>query len=1498
LDCSRLHTSPRLGILTNGFSDALVKLPIEHENLYVLTSAAPDQVGWMMPDKGASAFAYCVSAGLAGLANDDGDKKVTLGELAKYVRGEVYGAVRDRHRAAQTPMLLPERAADEAAQLALTWFNPEMTEVPTIVEDSPAVNWDEIDELWGRHYALKQGASNRPKFYRGVDLLSWEAFQQGLLRLEQLNESGAYYRDKAQRLNARLKTLADDLKRGAAEPPLPPALALARVDVEKNVEQQVKALINPGPKEPADLEVLPKIPYAKRSRAAWNRWLEWSKAPPTIQTTARDDFRRTLDDVLGAGGAPGGGGTGVQNLDPVEIRFLRLLSPLKPRAFAPAELFAGEAAALRSAIVSRDLAERAAWANDDPRVHYAVMHLVTGGDRARRQMEDMLFIEPSALSATGQPWPNAETLYKDALAFATELSTALDARDRAWQELPYYAQWLALSRETDANPSDVDSRLAKCKVLFDENRKLATAIDAVMQKCLARGGASSESLDGRLNEELGAPRKELREATVAVQNHLGELDRFRLEAIRDALVSGADEVLNLRRIRDLLSTPLVTASPPGEGNRRELRDTLLRSRRNVDALAERKSSKREDDKPPPTSVALKDHPLVALFPDEAATLASGGERLPGKLRESLQKKFGSFRSLLPEARDAANDSKAAVQRDARMMLAKAESDMRELAALWTLNPVYRESERRLHDPPILASINQFDRHHAILWQASRALDDFWGSEGGPSGQQYFAALAELALQVARGLEPGERGAEYQRIRDLRAERARAAEKWAQLTVPPVKLPAQRDASRAVETQPVIEPDLKTPLGQAAIVASQPNANAWQRRMPAPLDKKVGQLTILLPENPGDLLLSPWPVALFYRGHVFPTELRITRDEPGQVFQLVRETPAAPSIIVRGEKGDPGGVTFIFDCSGSMGTPVPEQNNIIPMPIARPALRDVLGELAADGRYRVSLWFYGHRVSWHLAANRPMTICEFLGDRSRDAILGQVKRVAPDWCNREQLRLSEDAQLVWPAKLRGDPPQRLPDPPTVLMPQQLGGIVDLVNTVQPFGVTPLYYSMVQALEKDPNLQVAGATRRLIVLTDGKNNVDDSRSRQTPTDDWKAKGYNDAQSVVRAMRDKAGGIDLAVIGFGQEVQAKGNKGGNAAPTAWPDQTSRVGSYYAVRDIQRLKEVIRTALGLKKYRVTQGDEVDEERPVNQEVVLDGHRGRLGYMVEVAGIRKHELVLEGGEAIELEIAGGQSANPRLVHARYTDQQQRNATASILSDGAARAPSPEKRYVGFQRTLREPGVVVFPISIQNDDEELFSERPAEAWVEITPVVPGAPDAKRPLLFYDLKFDDGRPVPVLLCRAINWPADATRARINLFFKLRPTETTRRLQVREVDRTLPSSELDVHAARGKVQFSVEVSQAQQYDGSRVTVTEYCDSEADLRQAKVQMDPPADIVARRTFHSPDQHRVEHEFIYKGKRTEEVRSHRVVVTSRKELEDRAFHLVTPVEVTVDSL
>jgi hypothetical protein len=125
---------------------------------------------------------------------------------------------------------------------------------------------------------------------------------------------------------------------------------------------------------------------------------------------------------------------------------------------------------------------------------------------------------------------------------------------------------------------------------------------------------------------------------------------------------------------------------------------------------------------------------------------------------------------------------------------------------------------------------------------------------------------------------------------------------------------------------------------------------------------------------------------------------------------------------------------------------------------------------------------------------------------------------------------------------------------------------------------------------------------------------------------------------------------------------------------------------------------------------------------------------------------------------------------------------------------------------VREPGpkkIVKFPISLQRDTSSYhFTPRPAETWLEITPLSEdgsGQTKPQEPYVFYDTNFEPDEPVPVVVCPAVEW-GDWPKAQIKFWCKGRVTEPVLRIGLRELKYRTPQPVPDVSGVQIRVEHS--------------------------------------------------------------------------------------------------
>jgi hypothetical protein len=178
LDCNRMDANWRIGMLYNSFADGLESALRTSgvQGLAILNSTSSgEELAWASPERlRSSVFGYFVRAGLQGAADNkdvseagNGDRQVSLQELAKFVRGgaEQWALLNRCDR--QRPKLVPEDA-----DFPLVHVPPGETatlpELHPMEEDRDRQN--AISALWAEHARLRGQQAWR------LDPLRWDAF--------------------------------------------------------------------------------------------------------------------------------------------------------------------------------------------------------------------------------------------------------------------------------------------------------------------------------------------------------------------------------------------------------------------------------------------------------------------------------------------------------------------------------------------------------------------------------------------------------------------------------------------------------------------------------------------------------------------------------------------------------------------------------------------------------------------------------------------------------------------------------------------------------------------------------------------------------------------------------------------------------------------------------------------------------------------------------------------------------------------------------------------------------------------------------------------------------------------------------------------------------------------------------------------------------------------------------------------------------------------------
>ena len=1403
LDCGRIPSQWRLGILHNGFADKLAQAveEIKDPNLAVLSAAGPGQTSYAAPELGKTVFAHFLVDGLEGAADDSGDGIIMLQELQNYLTASVSRWSTNNRADRQQTLLFPESAN---FPVAFSGTKGSATPAPLVVPDSQR---EGLAKLWKQHEKLRQGKA----FQRNP--VGWADLESQLVRLEELSLAGNAYTAEFDRVKGEVDGLLREfssavtadavalslplLESWTGAPAVPPATAAK--PFSKWRDDRAKA-------KPGEVVPPPKLPYPAAGAAA----VQW------LAKTDNHAQQKDVTDALQLVAAASGRGPA----DVVEVHFLRMLD---------AYLDGPEAAKrFATAIRVRDLAERAA-APTDERTQYWVQSLVDAADVRRRGAEDDLFVgDPTSLGEADSAWqqllsPGDESPYAAALSTSRQVAEAYQLRDEAWSRIPALAQWL-VEMHRDRPSSELDAALM---TLIGSTHELGAALD---------GGAVA-----------GAWTPPQQASMDAVKKALGQLDKAHADRCDYLLTEAGDDQETLLGIIRVLQVPLLS----GE-KRSHLADKMLKimfAQRAAGSARPAAAGNGDGAKPaadlPEDSAWLakltqREHPALAILDRSHLKLRDGQlrpvqrfqgvaakDKSPAELRvaqvNSLAAQGGELRALLADVRPAANtlfdESNRLLEAPrpeppAVTRLGFSQADRMVRAAAGIL--VKRTWENSAEDPA--RRLQRADWHFAMLWQCARALDDFWGPSPGTKDADYFAVAANAALNSARGLCRNAASFQYRQadLRQLLERRKTAASAGPKPNASDLLLAEDEPNVPHSLTLPAVA-DL--PAGEAAAFLKLPGARGALlerldgqrqpiRRSGMPVDaaaegKSLDYFVRNEPRLEESLYLE---AAALYRGHVLSSPFAVGKQSRGDEVAYQRPIYKKPTIRVQGAANQTSSVMFIFDCSGSMGNEVDFENSkVAQLNVARRTFNKVLANLP-DENYRIGLMIYGHTSGWRRTAG------------------GKFEPVDPRG-KIPQLHPSADVETVF----------RL----TPLTDSLREDIRDKLNLLKPHGETPLYYALALAFAEFGD---DSKSKHIIVITDGIN-------EQSPDGPEKAFTTSDqVEKLIKAHPD----VTVDIVAFNMEKERKDHPSEVQQLETIAKLAKR--KLHDARNPSLLLKALEESLRRVQYSVgRQGAGASANRlELGRTWTFEEWDGKPGaFSVKSHGLEREasaEVVLEGGEAIQLEY---DSIENRLKHSRYEAPKRFERRENIQDP----AKADRRFYVSTHMPARAGRSATFFVSVQNADASKFSPRPKHIWAEITPVYTRPPEKVPMFHFYDLDFEPDRPVPVLQFRVPVWPAEARQAKVQLWFKVDDDAPPNwSSPIDKVDQKtfsvsgIAGLELEVQTQRG-----TDVS-----DPFVVNVTESDQAPLEMFGTRLEMTPPPDRIVHRYI--TEAKRVRHIFIYK--------------------------------------
>jgi len=969
----------------------------------------------------------------------------------------------------------------------------------------------------------------------------------------------------------------------------------------------------------------------------------------------------------------------------VEVNFLRLL-----QQYRIAERFP-QPDVLPTAITGRRWAERAA-APCDERLLADARTTVDEVDASRRTLEDQLF---AGLPFSGRDWESVRQRYQVQFDVANSAASDLHWRDQVLAELPWLGQWLTrLSLQTNAEETEqLDGQIAD---------NLRTLIRAVCRT------TADQFLQQTATPDLREDYRTLRSRVDDEYVRLLSLKQADGQAVRDALWlldlpllphqisvgdvrSPVDARLALHTLVSQWSSQLAagsgaaTSEPPPDDTDAE---------RGARFLARIESSWRY-------------HPAIEMFADTeqaegAAELSNVTMRLvarESKLRQTLATLSDQLKAIRDESLSVNDHAQS------RRAWSEAERLSRALAAL-TAAPLEV-------DAPL--ELRRLDLKQLLMWQSQRALNDFYGSADSRQ-TPFFAQAARDCLAAARQLESKctatrQHLAELENLLEQRRSLAAAGpstkllmSRVSDVVIIDEHIPASTTVS-LVPADGATSVDL--PPGLAALyVDAVPLEPGPLPTVSVPLDEPaqhaVPVLESLIQALPSDTA-GAHAAILAFRGHQFSSPFEIAHLD-GPISRYVPTGSESADILVIGPQQRPPDVLFVLDCSASMQQPLAlEGGDVRRFDAAVLALRPMLEELAREGNIRIGVELYGHRARWDH---------EHVGDVLRQT--GYGRPISPN-----QMPF-DDVEVVLPIG-RFDP--------TIA-----GQLFSTLKTVAPWGESPLYLALTEAIRQFPPSDKA--QQSIILITDGLNS-------QFNAPREKRKYLPDVLQALGARR-----IPIHIIGFG----INDNEAQEAQQAYQQLADSSQGSYAPVEEATELVEYVRGLITRETYTVQDGGRFLASTGVGSLQRVNEVSRRVQPMTVSAGNAAIDVMVEGGESLRLQLSAD---GAQLLVAPYLAGSPRFYPLTGNAGEQWMRPN-----LGIHQPLRRQNEVEFEFSIQ-DPAGRFVPRPRTVWIEATPVLADGTRSQS-YTFYDRNFESDVGVPALRWRAAEWPSEAVRAEVQFF----------------------------------------------------------------------------------------------------------------------------------------
>jgi len=1224
----------------------------------------------------------------------------------------------------------------------------------------------------------------------------------------------------------------------------------------------------------------------------------------------RQDLQRAVD-YISAAEPPRG-----SSPETIEAHFTRML--LSHLDWAHPAMRSSLPADLQEAIGARRTAELAATPGDE-RLWRGLVPQLHQADQLRRLNEDGLFAD---LGESAQGDRGFVQQYERLKADADQAAEALAGCDRILDRSPYLLQWYYLHLHNQFAAGSQGSASVDAESLPDALENLRRGVQEAWKT--GRWPAENTSLESlnQLAADIDSIYGEVSRDPLGPAKHDANRAKLQMQISRFPLLRGYQQVSLLGKYRDFIADSS-RGGPAFGGNVSPSKTKDERSSKDDGKTPEQSHLEREDrfldylarsDLHPAARYLMPslEAMLGATADVESLRRSSVGtdeadvqaEQRRNRLR-ALAQQGGRLRAGLRESgaalTDRINDFNSAwldekVTDQVRQPLAQAAFWSRRLAAVSPLRSLDADDEPAHR-------LAEFDRSHILASHAHRALDDFWA--GAPQrarrGQPYFAETAETFIAAAQrinhgGLSRSWDGDRYVDLNALLRERVDAAETWITLVADDIQEDPSGDLSRSQHSV-LVEASSGLPEGKAAMWigldrSSDPDGAAVlqlhladekivrRRSFAMPGDSTARTLTNAISPDSYERLTesesmklrltsSPLRATALYRGHRKSARVGVQRAKPVRFDRVEYTMPKTipPQITVSAEKMPAPRVMFIFDCSYSMRELISaEGRQVRRIDQAAKTLLQVLNELD-NGSVQVGLRLFAHRMAWR---NDPLRV-QWSG-------VGQQKKDLKPGTDVEPVEMGRETFVPLDDSVR----QR---------------ISSALQNVQPWGETPLYYSLTRSLEEDFGKYTVGdPPQQIVVITDGHNEVFNRVVRSVALGDGLEKyelteaELKEHTDVIKMLADRRVRIDIVGVDMEKVEQEHRLEVGQLRSIA--EHTDSGGRYVNASNAAELLDVLRELIRTPNVRLQHaGEDVDETPGSEQEEAKREKTWRLEYSptprryqlrVENAVASPAHVELEGSEHLQLDLVADDEAGTRFrfQHRRFSDPYMRqnfdNVPGGLGDPREYRVTAYQPQKVGTGR--------VFRFSIQNQQWRQFTPRPQEVWAEITPIFPpGDPQYVPRFVFYECRFQPRQPVAVLQFEVTSWPESAEQAQVVLWFRSDAVESNHS-EAMPTDTTEPLGLDGKDWGAAGVKLSARLL-PRENDASPWHFEVVETHQADPHSLKVTMTPTPSRVVRK--YNVEEGRVMSEFVYIDSPNRDGMRPTLHVTTRKKIQYGAAHL-----------